>query len=132
MAWNPPISHAVGDILTASDWNLNTVDNPEYLLGDTVWTNATTQNSWVGGSVAPGYIREGNTVVLRGNVQGGTIGNAAFTLPTGYRPSSLLAMACAVDLQTGYCQVTTAGLVIPVVPAGGTQWAFDGMSFSIL
>lgn len=132
MAWSTPTSHAVGDVLTAADWNLNTVANPEYLFGDATWTNATTQNSWVGGATTPGFLKAGNIVYLRGSVTGGTSGNAAFTLPTGYRPSQLMAIATPVDLGTGYAQVTTAGLVIPDVPVGGTQWTLDGVAFSVI
>ena len=32
MAWSAPISKSTGDLVSASDWNINTVDNPTALL----------------------------------------------------------------------------------------------------
>lgn len=32
MAWSAPISKSTGDLVSASDWNTNTVDNPNALL----------------------------------------------------------------------------------------------------
>ncbi len=29
--WTPPVTHAAGDVLHASDWTTNTVDNPTFL-----------------------------------------------------------------------------------------------------
>ena len=88
MSWSTPVTHAVGDVLTASDWNIDTSDL-EYLYGDTTWSTPTLINSWTNqGGYTTQYRRVGTAVVLRGAVVGGASNSSAFTLPVGYRPAA--------------------------------------------
>lgn len=85
--WTTPISHATGDPIVASDFNLYVAGNANYLYGDTGWTTPSFINSWSTPQDAA-YRRVGNLAMLRGSVQGGANGSAAFVLPSGYRPTN--------------------------------------------
>ena len=88
MGWTTPTDRTTGYTVTAADWNI-VEDDLSFLYGDTGWTNVSAfTNSWVAGSVAPAYILIGRVVWLRGDIQSGTAGTVAFTLPSGYRPSA--------------------------------------------
>ncbi|MEI5579565.1 hypothetical protein, partial [Streptomyces brasiliscabiei] len=63
-------------------------DNDNFLYGDTAWTAASGYtNGWGVYSGVVGFRKIGTKVELRGLFSAGTIGNPAFTLPAGYRPS---------------------------------------------
>jgi hypothetical protein len=105
------------------------------------WSAATLQNGWVNygsdgtGTYAPaGYFRDFHQVVtLRGGVKSGTIGQAMFTLPTGYRPPYrivLSAYSWSAGTGTVFSRVDIApnGQVIPMTGGNGF-FCLDGISF---
>ena len=108
--------------------------------GDTGWIAISSySNSWAsnsgpasGGSAA-GYRRFGNRVILSGQIKSGASGNAAFTLPSGYRPTVAMAFPGAT---TGggylfcYWLVATTGVVTPTFSAGNTP-SLDGITFMV-
>jgi hypothetical protein len=119
--WTTPVDRAAGYTVTNTDWNTNLGANGDtaFLYGDTGWTNVGSfTNSWTAGGVAPGYILIGRVVYVRGIITGGTINLAAFTLPSGYRPSLQWYYATVANAAFGYGTVTPAGVVTPV--AGST------------
>jgi hypothetical protein len=99
-------------------------------LGDTGWTTVGSfSNSFVSGGNAPGYRRLNNVVYLRGNVNNGTAGQTAFTLPSGYRPATDFVVPVQ-QFGTGnisYVTVYTDGRVAPNSTSG---W-LTGIQFPI-
>lgn len=80
------------------------------------WTAPSLGNNWVdyGSPYAPaGYYKDANGIVhLRGCIRSGTGAVAAFTLPTGYRPTAgRLQIIVSAYPAFAYLQVTTAGAV---------------------
>lgn len=80
------------------------------------WTAPSLGNNWVdyGSPYAPaGYYKDANGIVhLRGCIRSGTGAVAAFTLPTGYRPTAgHLQIIVSAYPAFAYLQVTTAGAV---------------------
>jgi hypothetical protein len=63
------------------------------------------QNSWgnaSGGTPAAFWIDKHGVVRLRGDLEGGTVGTTAFTLPVGFRPETSEAFVTSgVDFGTG-------------------------------
>lgn len=115
MGWTTPTDRTTGYVPTAADWNV-IEDDLAYLYGDSAWTTVTVfTNSWAGGTGTntPQYILIGRFVAMRGYVQGGTLGQAAFTLPVGYRPSSPLFYPTVANNAFGQLEITAAGAVIP-------------------
>lgn len=97
-------------------------------------TEPTLLNSWTnfgGGYEDAGYYRRGGRVYLRGMIDGGTVGSAAFTLPEGYRPTNNVTLATISNNAIGRIAVTTAGEVRPVTPSVTTWVSLDGLSFPI-
>lgn len=94
--------------------------------GDTSFTAPTLLNSWVnfGGSAAPtGYQKDAlGWVTIIGGIKSGALANAAFVLPTGYRPSSDMSFACVSNGALGVGVVMANGNVIP---QSGSTTAFD-------
>jgi hypothetical protein len=90
-------------------------------------------NSWVNfGAVQTAYYyRSGGRTYLGGRIKSGSIGSSAFTLLTDYRPhpdDAPVNQPAVSNSLFGMCQVTTAGLVIPVV--GSNIWfSLDGINF---
>lgn len=90
-------------------------------------------NSWVnaGGNYNDaGYCKDpfGN-VHLRGNIKDGTLGSAAFTLPSGYRPEAYLRIATVSSGPAiSYLEIEADGDVIPT--GGSNTWlSLDGVYF---
>lgn len=120
--WSTPVIHATGDVVSAGDWNINS-DDLLYLDGTITipgWTNvASFTNSWT----APGgasYILIANVVYLRGEIQSGTAGQSAFTLPSGYAPANTSWFTVSQGsggTSVNTVEVTSAGLVIPTLSA---------------
>ena len=137
LAWATPVVHAVGDVLSASDWNTNTQLNAQYLYGDTVWSNAALQNGWVAFGVpraTPGYRLWGPNVQLRGTAKNGTVtqGTLLFTLSAGYLPAFT---SYPVGVSAGAIfsvQVNTNGQVTINWGATASDISFDGMNFTLL
>ena len=100
----------------------------------TPWTAVTLINSWTATTGrAPQYRRDANgRVHLRGGVSGGgTLTNAAFTLPAGFRPSQLMQFAVPSNTPTaafGSVDVATSGNVTPQI-GNAAFVCFDGISF---
>lgn len=104
---------------------------------DSGWAAVSFTNSWVnqGTFRAAAYRRAGNLVRLRGVVNGGATGTAAFTLPAGACPAGLVTLGSNTGGTTpspAQVQVSTAGVVTPYFAgtlAGGI--ALDGLVFEI-
>lgn len=102
------------------------------------WKTPTMQNYWVHwgeGANVPGYWKDPHGVVhLRGLVRSGTVGQAIFTLPAGYRPVarevfSVVSQATgSSSLAVSRCDVTSAGEVLPIT-GGNSFFSLDGISF---
>jgi hypothetical protein len=104
-------------IFSVSDDGTVTSNN----LGETGWTTVGSfSNSFVSGGNTPGYRRLNNVVYLRGNVNSGTAGQTAFTLPSGYRPATDFVIPVQ-QFGTGnisYVTVYTDGRVVPNSTSG--------------
>lgn len=83
------------------------------------WLAPTYSNSWVdsGGSDQAGRFMKhpDGTVEIQGLIKSGTITNAAFTLPSGYRPAATLKFAVESNGAYGMMKITSAGVVTPQV-----------------
>jgi hypothetical protein len=104
-------------IFSVSDAGLVTSSN----LGDTGWSDVGSfSNSFVSGGNAPGYRRLNNVVYLRGNVNNGSAGQTAFTLPSGYRPATdfVIPVQKFGTSNIDYITVYTDGRVVPNSTAG--------------
>lgn len=91
------------------------------------------QNSWVnfdGGFTPAAYWFDvdGN-VCLQGQIKSGTIGQAAFTLPVGYRPATTRAFSINSNGAFGSLIVNTSGTVVVAV-GSNTLASLDGVCFS--
>lgn len=130
MSWSAPITKAVGDPLTASDWNTYVRDNESALYGDS-WATPTFLNSWAVYNAAypVAYRKVGSSCVLRGLIASGTIGSGtpAFVLPAGYRPSTNQIFVVASNDAFGEVRVdATTGNVACTV--GSNVWvSLDGI-----
>ncbi len=82
--------------------------------GYTVTAVSSFSGTWTA-SVAVAYILIGRYVTVRGAVTGGTINTAAFTLPAGYRPSTLWVAVCDANSAVGFATISTGGVVTPAV-----------------
>ena len=86
-----------------------------YTTSDSGWIAVSSfTNSFVAGA-AVAYRKLNGVIYLRGSVQSGTPANAAFTLPTGYRPSATSVFAIQqYGLTTNnYITINTDGTVVP-------------------
>lgn len=95
------------------------------------WTLVTAfQNSWVNDSGwrSASYRKEGSRVMLGGIIKSGTIGAAAFTLPSGYRPALGCIMVTPSADAFGEVRVYPDGRVVPYT--GSNSWfSLDGLTF---
>lgn len=69
-------------------------------------------------------------VHLRGRINGGTIGLAAFTLPVGYRPAATESFAQASAGAFGALNVFADGSVVPAVGSNVSFW-LSGITFRV-
>ena len=96
------------------------------------WNAPTLLNSWVnkGSPVNPtGYWKDPFGVVhLRGVVKSGTVGQAIFTLPIGYRPANDELYAVVSNDVFGSCNVTSAGNVVAYT-GSNVYFCMDGITF---
>ena len=99
-------------------------------IGDTGWNTVPGfNNNFTSGGNAPGYRKINNVVYMRGNLTGGTANNTAFTLQSGYRPSTDMVIP-AQQFGTGnitYVTIYTDGRVVPNSTA---SW-LTGVNFPI-
>lgn len=107
-------------------------------MGDNHWTVISSfTNGWTaysGYSVRYMKIRQ-DLVMLDGAITPGTIGAAAFTLPTGYRPSQYQ-IGRALQANSPYMarvDITNTGIVIPYAPTlVGSGWvSLAGIIFQV-
>jgi hypothetical protein len=89
-------------------------------------------NSWVNygaGYNTAAFFKDPNGVVhLKGLIKSGTVTNAAFTLPSGYRPAATEVQPIVSNGAAGYIDVLTNGMVR--VMGGSSTWAsLDGITF---
>jgi len=102
------------------------------VLSDSTAIAPTYTNSWVDAGapyLIAGYYLDGFGVVhLQGSIKSGTINTAAFTLPTGYRPTSTLTFAVVSNNTIGGVTVSSAGVVTPTF-GNNAYVALDGISF---
>jgi hypothetical protein len=104
-------------IFSVSDDGIVTSSN----LGDTGWSDVgSLSNSFVSGGNTPGYRKLNNVVYLRGNINSGTAGQTAFTLPSGYRPATdfIIPVQKFGTADISYITVYTDGRVVPNSTAG--------------
>lgn len=124
-------------------------DTTKFLRGDAAWdvpahgslsgiTPAWTvvssfSNSWVDSGAtyySARYMKDPHGIVrLAGRIKDGTIGSAAFTLPTGYRPAYTLQFAVLSNNDIGKIQVNSDGEVTPASPAVNTWVQLDNVAF---
>lgn len=110
-----------GQVLTAAQMN--------QIGDDSGWiTVSSFSNSWGAGTVAPAYRKIGTKVFLRGRLSAGTAGATAFTLPSGYQPSTAQSLvSCNASGPTlNQVSITTGGAVQPTV---STVTSLDGLFF---
>lgn len=96
------------------------------------WKPAVFENGWtnVGGDLNDaGYMRDPlGFIHLRGFISSGTVTQAAFTLPAGYRPENREVHITATSGSFGHLSVHSDGQV--VINAGSNVWySIDGISF---
>jgi hypothetical protein len=120
MGWTTPLTYTTSQLVTAANLNAGTA-NDAFLYGDTAWTAAVLTSSWVntgaGYSVAA-YRLVGNTVFLRGRINGGVAGTQIFILPSGYRPvNGSLIFGGAGSAAFVSLQLTTGGVLSHLVGA---------------
>jgi hypothetical protein len=92
-------------------------------------------NSWVNFG-APYYnaaywIDPFNFVHLRGVIKNGTVGNSAFTLPPGYRPSASLEFWVLSNGTNGRVTIASSGTVTPVLPSNNASVVLDQIIFKV-
>ena len=100
--------------------------NPNNALRDLnpilgTWQPITFQNSWVQGANAAYNKDHMNFTVMRGYITSGTIPNAAFTLPVGYRP----------DVQQSFPVISNGALGIVTVATNGQVIVASGSNVEI-
>lgn len=92
-------------------------------------------NSWVNygsGWREAGFWKDPLGVIhLRGLIKSGTVGNAAFTLPPGFRPTLAETYAVISNGAVGRLSVYTDGTVIPETPSNNTYVSLSGISFRL-
>lgn len=106
----------------------------EAKAADSGWKAVEFENSWknTGGAfMTAAYRKQGNTVRLRGVVEGGASGSVAFTLPAGFRPTATSAFAGAGGSTADTkAQITTGGAVALTYSVTGIV-AVDGVTFTV-
>ena len=93
-------------------------------------------NSWV--NYGTGYANAAywkdpfGMVHLRGLIKSGTVGNAAFTMPPGYRPEVSHLFGTISNGAIGRVDVLTDGTVTPLSPSNNTWVSLEGMTYKAL
>ena len=116
---------------TGTSWGVHAIRATGFVTE--TWITPTMLNGWIvydGGFNQPGYYKDKNGMVhLRGLIKNGTVGAAAFTLPTGYRPASQELMnAITFGEVNARVDIATTGNV--VITSGNNLWlSLDGIKF---
>jgi len=152
MAWTAPRTWVSGEVMTSALLNTHVRDNLLALNSDvgsfktdsasffgfTDWQNVVFQNSWAQypSQLPPTmYKKVGSWVFVMGAIHSGTLGNTAFTLPVGYRPTKdVMVFGAGEDslgfIQQGMSEVLTDGSFVPTF---GDAFFFQiAGSFSVL
>lgn len=123
---------------------LNTTDNRPYqkisgawVSQDTGWIQVTTfQNSFSASTDSPVFYRRlAGVTYLRGDLKRASApgGIAAFNIPAGYRPGSVVRLAGRTDVGMGFIASTNGDVLIaataPQAPGGGSGYALAGYSW---
>lgn len=118
-----------GDAYLGSVSDGNKIATMSSIPTDSGWiTVSSFTNSFSGTSVA--YRKINNVVYLRGHISGGTPASAAFTLPTGFRPTTIEHVCPTQQFGTSniiYTTVTTGGAVTPIA---SSTW-LSGISYPV-
>ncbi len=112
-----------GQVLTAAQMN--------QIGDDSGWiTISSFSNGWTAGTVTPAYRKVGTRVQLRGRLVPGTNGATAFTLPTGYRPQTIIVLP-ATNSSTDRIsiQIDASGNVQPTGSSVAVNTSLDGITF---
>lgn len=100
---------------------------------DSAWAAPTLTNSWANyGGVfnTTAYRLDSNGYVhLKGLIRNGTVGSAAFTLPTGYRPAAAELRCVISNGAIGRVDIDSSGVVTPSSPASAVWVSLDGIIF---
>jgi hypothetical protein len=108
------------------------------LLGDLItngltWTDVTFTNSWANYSLgysACQYTKVFGVILIKGLITGGSAGNSAFTLPSGYRPARVEIFGPKSESAQADVRVNTDGTVVPAAFTG--SWlSLNGILFPI-
>lgn len=129
---SPTVSGAAIVTTTQSQTLSNKLITPE------AWVAPTLTNSWVnfgGGLQTAAYYKDPTgRVFLRGLIKSGTGGAAAFTLPSGYRPTAQCLFIVSANNGAGdvaaRIDVNTTGTVVPGT-GGSVHFSLDGISFLV-
>lgn len=142
----PPLQQkSAYDPITSTDWNNITAaltSQLSYGATDTGWISASLVNSWTvnvgSGSATPGYRKIGNTVYLRGTIQGGASGSACWTMASAYLSASNIYLAAVAGVSSFpgaaglYVQISPAGTVAPQYGSGTLSYfSLDGLSYLV-
>ena len=68
-------------------------------------------------------------VHLRGVIQSGVVGSAAFTLPPGFRPAGTVLLATISNNAIGRVEVANTGTVTPISPSSNVWVSLDGLYY---
>jgi hypothetical protein len=98
----------------------------------TTFNTPSYQNGWAAfgaGFETGGYTYDAGWVVLRGMIQAGTVGQTAFTVPVGYRPTGTLIFLVASG--SGSCQVFVYndGRVVPQAGCNNSSVSLSGIRY---
>lgn len=90
-------------------------------------------NAWVNyapGSAEAAFWKDATGLVhVQGLIKSGTVGQAAFTLPPGYRPTTQHPFGTVSNGAIGRVDVMADGTVVPASPSNNAWVALDGMTF---
>lgn len=115
-------------VLDKSDYAVQRVYRYVATVGNPAFTNA-----WVnfGGSYdGAGFIRTvDNFIRLHGVIKSGAVGSPCFTLPPGYRPSTLVTVPCISNNAIGRIDIGVDGTVTPQLPSSNVWVSLDGIAF---
>lgn len=114
---------------------LEELDTEKAAVAQEAWAAPSYSNSWVdyGGAFdTGGYFKDNFGVVhLKGLIKSGTVGATAFTLPTGYRPSTTKIFATSSNNVFGQVWIYSTGVVEPRSPSSNTWVSLEGISFRV-
>jgi len=119
----------VGDqVFVVAEGQTATYDGTTWSVRNTQWVFPTPLNGWsattpsgvIGFNSTPAYIRRNDTVWIRGIVGNGSAGLPVFTLPSGFRPTSVKSFANHIFGSSSELQVRPNGdVLINQAPSAG-------------